>query len=201
MTYEEMRRLIPAKKGSRPEKNTVVTAYQRFSVCKCELSGEIIVDPDVAELIQHRSWCTSHGYATTRIGDELVRLHDYVMALEHEEKPEGCYVDHINQDKLDNRRCNLRFVTPSESSKNLPLRTTNTSGYVGVCRAKNGRFRAYISVNKRHIWLGTYDTLKDAVTARREAETRLGFMTRPGTIKEKLKEQSQLALRKEDKDA
>ena len=52
--------------------------------------------------------------------------------------------------------------------------------------------------NKRRIELGTYDTLKDAAAARREAETLLGFMTRPGTIKEKLKEQSQLALRDGD---
>lgn len=196
MTYARLREELPYG-----ERLTSVHHFSRFSVCKSDLAGEILVDRDVAEKIQNRKWCLSEGYAASRIGGELVRLHDVVMALSYIEKPEGCYVDHINQDKLDNRRCNLRFVTPAESSKNLPLRTSNTSGYVGVSQTKKGRFRAYINENKRRIELGTYDTLKDAVAARREAETRLGFMTRPGTIKEKLKEQSQLALRKEDKDA
>jgi len=182
MTYARLREALPYG-----EKLTSVHHFSRFSVCRSELAGEILVDRDVAEKIQNRKWCLSEGYAAARIDGELVRLHDVVMAMDHEEKPEGCYVDHINQDKLDNRRCNLRFVTPTESSKNIPLSVLNTSGCVGVSRTKRGRFRAYITINKKWVSLGTYDTLREAAEARMEAETRLGFKTRPGTIKDKLR--------------
>lgn len=181
MTYSMIREELPYG-----EKLTSVFHFSRFSVCKSDLAGEILVDRDVAEKIQNRKWCLSEGYPASRIGGEVIRLHDVVMALSHEEKPDGCFVDHVNQDKLDNRRCNLRFVTPAESSKNIPLSTLNTSGYVGVSHAKKGRFRAYITVNKKRIALGTYDTLEEAASARREAENRLGFKTRPGTIRQKL---------------
>ena len=184
MTYARLREELPYGK-----RLTSVHHFSRFSVCLSDMAGEILVDRDVAEKIQNRKWCLSEGYPASRIGGELIRLHDVVMALSHEEKPEGCYVDHINQDKLDNRRCNLRFVTPAENTKNIPLSTLNTSGYVGVSLTKKGRYRAYITADKRRIELGTYDTLKEAASARREAETRLGFKTRPGTVKQKLEEE------------
>ncbi len=48
------------------------------------------------------------------------------------EIPEGLFVDHISRFKLDNRRSNLRLVTPAESSQNVPARAGATSRFRGV---------------------------------------------------------------------
>lgn len=187
MTYAEMRECIQAEKGSHKWQTTPLVKFGRFTVCMGTNGEEIIVDNDVAEKIKHRRWSIGHGYAVSNIKYTMVRLHDVVMAMDHEEKPDGYYVDHINQDKLDNRRCNLRFVTPTESSQNLPLRSVNTSGYTGVSQTKEGRWKAYITIDKKRIALGTYSTAEEAARVRMEAESRLGFKTRPGTVRDKLK--------------
>lgn len=113
----------------------------------------------------------------------MIRLHDYVMAQDYQEKPIGNYVDHINHDKLDNRRVNLRFVTATDNSRNISLRSNNRSGKTGVCMAY-GKYRAYITVNKKKIGLGYYEKYENAVNARMEAEERFGFGVRPTTIAE-----------------
>lgn len=185
MKYEKMRELVPEQKKTRPNDRTNITDYGDFSVCTNEKKGLVfIVDSDIAKSIQHRSWCNSQGYVASRVGGELIRLHDYVMSTIAAEKPEGCYVDHINQDKRDNRRTNLRFVSPTESSKNMPLRSNNKSGYVGVAKIEGGkRYRAYITVDGKQKNLGHYDTAEEAHQARMEAEERLGFLTRSHTHK------------------
>ncbi len=52
-------------------------------------------------------------------------------------------------------------------------RRDNTSGYVGIHVLKNGRFRANIGFKKKRYYLGTYDTLGEALDARMEAEMNL----------------------------
>lgn len=53
------------------------------------------------------------GYVTTKVDGKVVNFHTLVCAS----KP-GFHVDHIDRDKLNNRSCNLRHVTPSENTKN-----------------------------------------------------------------------------------
>lgn len=180
MTYEQMRAAIPDKKSG--QSSVCVRGYNfgRFVVCEQQNnSPAFLVDPDIFPSINHRAWCVdSGGYLCANVHNEVVRLHDFVMSYVVAEKPEGFYVDHINQDKLDNRKCNLRFVSPTESAKNLPLRSDNTSGYTGVSQAQNGRYRAYIRVGGKQLNLGYYDTAEAAWEARAEAETRHGYKTR-----------------------
>ena len=81
----------------------------------------------------------------------------------------GSEVDHINRDKLDNRRSNLRLVTHTQNCVNASLRVTNTSGFKGVNFYRGKYWRAYIRVNYRHISLGFFPTAEAAARAYDEA--------------------------------
>ena len=186
-TYKEIRETMKSEKTSHQNDRMVVVNHGRFSIMTSDKVDAIIVDSEFAPLIANRKWCIdTHGYPVANVKNELIRLFDFVMAQKFDEKPEGCYVDHINHDKLDNRLTNLRFVSPLESSRNMPLRANNTSGVTGVSKTKKGAYRAYITIDKKRIELGYYKTINEAIQARREAEDRFNFKTRPATIKEKL---------------
>lgn len=74
-------------------------------------------------------------------------------------------VDHINGDTLDNRRVNLRVVTTTRSAWNTRGQRRNKSGYKGVSRDKNGRFRATISTAGKQRYLGCFATAEEAARA------------------------------------
>ena len=48
----------------------------------------------------------------------------------------------------------------------------NTSGVAGVSKTSSGRWRARITVNRKEIRIGTYDTIEEAIAARKDAEVR-----------------------------
>lgn len=80
-------------------------------------------------------------------------------------------IDHINHNRSDNRWSNLRAVDRTENSKNLSLSSCNTSGIVGVRQYKpGGKWRAQIKVNSKTMHLGYYNTLEEAIKARKDAE-------------------------------
>ena len=82
-----------------------------------------------------------------------------------------CVVDHINHNRADNRKVNLRKATQSQNMRNVRVKSNNTSGFVGVCWNKNKRkWFARITVDKCEKCLGYFDNIKDAVIARKIAE-------------------------------
>jgi hypothetical protein len=86
--------------------------------------------------------------------------------------PEGD-LDHINQNKSDNRICNLRQVSRKENMQNVTLHKHNTSGVKGVAwHGQCKKWRAYIFADYKQISLGVYDTFEDAVKARKSAEVK-----------------------------
>lgn len=78
----------------------------------------------------------------------------------------GQIVDHINHDGLDNRRCNLRFVTASQNQWHSRPGKRNKSGYKGVCFDKtHGRWKARIqALGKKH-HLGNFPSPQAAALA------------------------------------
>lgn len=88
--------------------------------------------------------------------------------------PTGMSVDHINGNGLDNRRANLRLATLSQNSMNRTrLMHNNRSGVNGVhyYRAYD-KWRVHVTVNRKQIHVGYFDTIEQAASARREAELR-----------------------------
>ena len=79
------------------------------------LRGETaIIDEDDFGRIKPHSWYINGGYPVARINGKRVYLHAFLLGA----APSGFHIDHINRDKLDNRRSNLRVITIAENIRN-----------------------------------------------------------------------------------
>lgn len=68
-------------------------------------------------------------------------------------------VDHIDDNKLNNNILNLQLITQRlNSSKSR----TNNSGYTGVYKIKNNKFRSSIKINSKYIHIGYFNTKEEA---------------------------------------
>jgi hypothetical protein len=110
-------------------------------------------------------------FSTWENGRSMPRtLHGFLMKT-----PKGMHTDHINGNKLDNRRANLRLVTPSINGLNRrgPNRG-NSSGIRGVSYSPElsirSPWRAQIMVGRKQRHLGLFATKEEALAARRAAE-------------------------------
>lgn len=74
-------------------------------------------------------------------------------------------VEYINNNKLDNRRSNLRIVTTKENYTNKQKQKNCLSEYIGVYKSGN-KWNAEIIINGEHKYLGSFDREHDAALAR-----------------------------------
>lgn len=128
---------------------------------------EMLCDIEEWEKLKEFTWTKdAWGYASASISRQRRKFHVEVMG-----KKRGYVIDHINQNKLDNRKCNLRFLTKTGNAINSKLSKSNTSGIKGVCRdEKRRKWIAQLTLNGKHIHLGYYDTIEEAAEERRKAE-------------------------------
>lgn len=92
-----------------------------------------------------------------------VLMHREILGLEYGDPREG---DHINLNRLDNRRSNLRVCTRRQNEYNKGPRIDNTSGYKGVSFYKRTRkWMARILDNGKRRYLGSYETPQEAYEA------------------------------------
>lgn len=98
----------------------------------------------------------------------VISLHRLVMGCKH---GDGSYIDHINHNKFDCRKNNLRIVTNQQNSMNASKKSNNTSGITGVrFYKKRNKWNAQIMFNYKAINLGYFDTFDEAVNVRKQAE-------------------------------
>ena len=84
------------------------------------------------------------------------------------------FVDHINNNQLDNTISNLRWCTLSKNQYNRQLNKNNKSGIKGVGWHKRDRkWTAQIKINNKSIYLGSYDDIEDAKIARQKKSAEL----------------------------
>lgn len=124
----------------------------------------VIVDrADLNPLSAHRWQLTSNGYAARGGGPyrPTVLMHRQILGV-----PDGLYADHINGDRLDNRRANLRICTAAENARNR--RKTGrrcTSEFKGVRELSAGRWAASIKADGEVNHLGVFQSALDAALA------------------------------------
>lgn len=97
---------------------------------------------------------TSRNHRQTTIS-----LHRTIMNT-----PKDMVCDHINGNRLDNRKSNLRNCSQSENMKNRKINVNNTSGYKGVLwESRKKYWYATIQSNRKRVYLGGgFQSPKDA---------------------------------------
>lgn len=131
---------------------------------------EVLINIEDYEKVKNYSWAITKKqkdktfYVRTVRNYKNILLHRFIINAQKNE-----YIDHINHDGLDNRRCNLRIVTSNENSQNRLIKNK----YIGVNKITNEKtikWVAGITVNGQYIYLGRYKTEIEAIEARRQAE-------------------------------
>ena len=109
----------------------------------------------------------SHGYLTVHLNGRNHLLHRVVYLFCFGEMP--AQIDHIDGNRKNNKPDNLRKTTSGQNARNSKRHKDNTSGYKGVsiCSA-TGRFMAKICKDYKQIYIGRFDSAKDAAKAYNE---------------------------------
>ncbi len=140
----------------------LIRITQGYGIASFNSGGEFLFDIADLQLIQSYTWhLGKRGYPATHVGGKTVVLHRLFFPNADGE------IDHINGDKLDNRRANLRVCTHQQNAFNQQRRNTNTSGYIGVSavRGKN-RYEAYIHLHGHKYHLGLFSSASQAARVR-----------------------------------
>lgn len=122
-----------------------------------------MVDAEDYPFVSRFKWhLTNKGYVNSgRFG----LLHRFILPVRKNKQ-----VDHINGNKLDNRKENLRVVNNSQNGANRK-RAWSSLGLKGVFK-KRDKFGARLTYNNKEIWLGVFDTPEAAAKAYNTAAIR-----------------------------
>lgn len=123
-----------------PIKNLIYPQYKNEKLDHYEIlltkDKRTKIDIEDLEKVDKYNWFYDGGYALTNLNGKL-RLHNYIKDhIPTDEKT----IDHINTDRLDNRKLNLRIANNREQSINRKIRSNNTSGVTGVHLDKNNNW-------------------------------------------------------------
>lgn len=124
---------------------------------RCNHIATAIIDAEDVNKIRYTKWkLSASGYAMNapKFSGSNKHMHREILSTDQ-------FVDHINHNTLDNRKCNLRVVTKAQNMMN--------SNFKGVSR--NGcKWYAYIKINQKMLNLGKYLDEEEALYARWYAE-------------------------------
>ena len=127
------------------------------------------IDKEYEGTVSNFTWyITESGYARTHLTSKRgLFLHELIMG----KAIQGFEWDHLDRNKLNNCKENLRLVTRTVNSQNKGPTTKNISGVPGVWwYERKQRWIAYIHLHYQKITLGSFIAYTDAVNARKAAE-------------------------------
>lgn len=113
---------------------------------------------------------TSKGYGRVRINNVQYYTHRLIWLWHYGEFPSE-FIDHIDQNRMNNRIENLREVDTKINGHNCKPNSLNSSGVVGVSWDKNSkRYHVRIQVNNKRIHIGLFSNYDDAIHAAKLAK-------------------------------
>lgn len=140
-----------------------------YQIVNCSKGLEAIVDAEDYEKVSAYSWNADSGYARTfqrkkAKGNKLTSLsmHRVVMNVTDPE----IIIDHINGNRLDNRKINLRVATVAQNAQNRKKVKGGSSIYLGVTYHKRDeRWQAQVRHAGVRYYAGIYLTEEEAARA------------------------------------
>ena len=162
--YTQMRRYGKIIDRTKYDKNDIILYNNYAEVIiynkECEEVARMLIDiDDIERVSQHKWFFTGHGYI---VNSEHQKIHRFITHC-----PQDMEVDHINHNKLDNRKENLRICEHQENTYNKGICSTNTSGVTGVTWDKlRNKWIAHIKGKN----LGRFNTKEEAIKVRKQAE-------------------------------
>ena len=135
---------------------------------KKKISGYALIDDEDFNELSKYKWHLAVGYAKCGVQSKgkwrNISMHQVIMST-----PKGMDTDHIDGNRLNNQKANLRICTHAQNNHNSKIPRNNTTGFKGVVFHRNTKkFMAQIAVNKKRIYLGLFSSLKEAALAYNE---------------------------------
>jgi hypothetical protein len=136
--------------------------------------GTWLIDPGNGIKIGATAGVVTMGYLRIRYKGKRYPAHRIFWFLHTGHDPGELSIDHIDENKLNNKFSNLRLATHSQNIFNIKKTKRNTSGHRGVSWSKqNQKYLAYITFSKQYFHLGLHKTFEQAVKARQAKELEL----------------------------
>lgn len=131
-----------------------------------EIRSYFLVDDDDYPTVSKYNWSLdSHGYVVRRAKGGSISLHRFIAKIHRWNVGENV-IDHINRDKKDNRKSNLRMCTFQQNTFNRKQQFNDTtSRYKGVSKRENGHWRMRVYVEGKCYCDKTYRTEIEAAVA------------------------------------
>lgn len=131
-----------------------------------EVFDYALVDDDDYPIVSKYYWYLgSQGYVRRRDENKKqVNLHRFIAEIHHWDVGENT-IDHINHDKKDNRKSNLRVCTFQQNMFNRTAHDDAFSRYKGVSRRENGTWRMRVYLDGKCYRDETYRTEIEAAIA------------------------------------
>lgn len=130
-------------------------------------NDKFIIDEDDFDRVSKLCWNKNNqGYISTRLPNigKMILLHRFILENSNNK------VDHINRNRLDNRKENLRFVTSQQNCMNKSIQSNNHSGILGVYFEKTrNKWIAKITYNGK-IHFKRFEDINNAIKYRKELE-------------------------------
>jgi hypothetical protein len=145
---------LPKRRKGRKKNYTIIIGelYSCMNILYKDESYCCLIDNEDVDKVSKLNWHLNkkkgYAYHTFRIKDKTptIALHKFIMGNNLGE------VDHINNNKLDNRKSNLRICTHTQNLYNSKLAKNNTTGIKGLSWDKRmNKWGAQLSVNSQRI--------------------------------------------------
>jgi hypothetical protein len=171
--YQQIKKYGVVQQRTRLDKNEIIESENCITILcrnnKQDIIAKIIADKEDFELLSKYKWtfCKSNGYATTYIYSQekdrkiQILMHRLIMNPIPKEQ-----IDHIDGNKLNNQKSNLRLCSNQQNTMNQHKNTI-----IGVCWHKNSnKWRGRIMINGKDTCVGYFDNYEDAVKHRLKLE-------------------------------
>jgi hypothetical protein len=138
--------------------------YPGYAECLLPNGNSFLIDIQDYPVVSRYRWVkTREGYFSASCGkrNSHITLHRLIM-----NPPAGTLVDHIDGNKNNCRRRNMRLTDYAGNARNIQTQKNNKCGLKGVYWASDrNKWRAEITADGRHIHIGSFDTREAAARA------------------------------------